>query len=121
MNGLRRRNLSGIYIFDKFPDDEKRQPTCIEDCQQETRDAWLEKLDLTALNDTLKHLTKVLCDIYYALTDEVDLHAEKRINHLKRNQAIVIAKNDRNETLKMIKFVCVRIVFFADTYCIQAK
>lgn len=76
---------------------------------------------MTALNDTLKHLTKVLCDIYYALTDEVDLHAEKRINHLKRNQAIVIARNDRNETLKMIKFLCVRIVFFADTYCIQAK
>ena len=121
MEELRRRNLSGIYIFDKFPDDGKRQPTCIEDCQQETRDAWLEKLDLTALNDTLKHLTKVLCDIYYTVIDEVDLHAEKKIYHLKRNQAIVIAKNDRNETLKMIKFVCGRIVFFADTYCIQAE
>ena len=38
-----RRGISGIYIFDKFPDDEKRQPTCIEDCQQETRRAWLMK------------------------------------------------------------------------------
>lgn len=39
----KRRNISGIYIFDQFPDDEKRQPTCIEDCQQETRRAWLMK------------------------------------------------------------------------------
>lgn len=39
----KRRNISGIYIFDQFPDDEKRQPTCIEDCQQEIRRAWLMK------------------------------------------------------------------------------
>lgn len=39
----KRRNISGIYIFDKFPDDEKRQPTCIEDCQQETRRRWIMK------------------------------------------------------------------------------
>lgn len=39
----KRRNISGIYIFNQFPDDEKRQPTCIEDCQQETRRAWLMK------------------------------------------------------------------------------
>ena len=39
----KRRNISGIYIFDKFPDEEKWQPTCIEDCQQETRRAWLMK------------------------------------------------------------------------------
>lgn len=39
----KRRNLSGIYIWDQFPDDEKRQPTCIEDCQQETRRAWMMK------------------------------------------------------------------------------
>ncbi len=26
-----RRDLSGIYIFDKLPQDETRKPTCIED------------------------------------------------------------------------------------------
>lgn len=36
-----RRNISGIYIFDKFPDEEKRLPTCIEDCQQTTRRKWV--------------------------------------------------------------------------------
>ena len=38
----KRRNLSGIYIFDKFPEDERRFPTCIEDCQEETRKKWLQ-------------------------------------------------------------------------------
>lgn len=38
-----RRNISGIYIFDKFPDEEKRSPTCIEDCQQTTRRRWIMK------------------------------------------------------------------------------
>lgn len=37
----KRRNISGIYIFDKFPNEDKRQPTCIEDCQQETRRKWI--------------------------------------------------------------------------------
>lgn len=30
---LIRRNISGIYIFDKFPSDERHRPTCVEDCQ----------------------------------------------------------------------------------------
>jgi hypothetical protein len=32
-----RRNLSGIYIFDVLPDDERRQPTCFEDCTEESK------------------------------------------------------------------------------------
>lgn len=35
MAELKRRDLSGIYIFDTFPGEQKRQPTCIEDCQPE--------------------------------------------------------------------------------------
>lgn len=49
---MKRYDISGIYIFDKFPDEEKRQPTCVEDCQEETRMKWLESLDLEALHKT---------------------------------------------------------------------
>ena len=35
---MRRRNLSGIYIFEKFEDEKKREPTCFEDCSEETQD-----------------------------------------------------------------------------------
>ena len=34
---LKRRDLSGIFIFDTFPGEIHRRPTCIEDCQTETR------------------------------------------------------------------------------------
>ena len=33
----KRRGLSGIFIFDQFPGEERREPTCVEDCQKETR------------------------------------------------------------------------------------
>lgn len=56
----KRRNLSGIYIFDKFPEDEKRQPTCLEDCQEETRKKWLETLEKEALINCVEHLCKTI-------------------------------------------------------------
>ena len=52
----KRRNLSGIYIFDKFPEDERRFPTCIEDCQEETRKKWLETLGKEALINCIENL-----------------------------------------------------------------
>lgn len=58
-----RRNLSGIYIFDTLPGDEKREPTCIEDCNPETRFEWLHKLEKEALISTCEHLCKCLKDI----------------------------------------------------------
>jgi hypothetical protein len=62
----KRRNISGIYIFDQFPDDEKRQPTCIEDCQQETRRAWLMKR-----NDKVyaKQAIRMIYDAFLELCD----------------------------------------------------
>lgn len=57
---LQRHNLSGIYIFDTYPGEEHRRPTCIEDCQEETRDTWLSKLEPEALLNTCQHLCKTL-------------------------------------------------------------
>lgn len=59
----KRRNLSGIYIFDKFPEDEKRQPTCLEDCQEETRKKWLDSLERDALNNVIERLCETLRNI----------------------------------------------------------
>ena len=57
---MKRYGISGIYIFDKFPGEEKRQPTCIEDCQPETRQKWFESLETEALIRTLHHLCTTL-------------------------------------------------------------
>jgi len=57
---MKRRNLSGIYIFEKFEDEEKRQPTCFEDCTEKTQDRWLESLDREALIRLAKSLGQTL-------------------------------------------------------------
>ena len=57
---LKRRGLSGIYIFDTFPGEPKRRPTCIEDCQPETRKEWLDGCEKPALINCVEHLCEVL-------------------------------------------------------------
>jgi hypothetical protein len=60
---MNRRNLSGIYIFHKFEDEERRQPTCFEDCPEEKQDEWLDSLDQEAVKRLAKHLGKTLRNI----------------------------------------------------------
>jgi hypothetical protein len=60
---MNRRNLSGIYIFHKFEDEERRQPTCFEDCPEEKQDEWLDSLDLEAVKNLAKMLGKTLREI----------------------------------------------------------
>ena len=64
---MKRYGLSGIYIFDKFPEEERRQPTCIEDCQEETRTQWLEGLEKEALIRTVN----ILCNTLHKFADNL--------------------------------------------------
>jgi hypothetical protein len=57
---MNRRNLSGIYIFHKFEDEERREPTCFEDCPEEKQDEWLNSLDPEAVKNLAKQLGKTL-------------------------------------------------------------
>lgn len=57
---MNRRNLSGIYIFHKFEDEERREPTCFEDCPEEKQDEWLNSLDPEAVKSLAKKLGKTL-------------------------------------------------------------
>lgn len=66
-----RRNLSGIYIFDVLPHDKgKRFPTCIEDCNEETRLKWLNGLEAEAIVRTGQHLNECFCRLWDMLTEE---------------------------------------------------
>lgn len=71
---LKRRGISGIYIFDKFPEDEKRKPTCFEDCSEEKQDEWLDSLDIEAL----KRLAKSLGNTLVTLVDQFGIVKEER-------------------------------------------
>ena len=60
---MTRRNLSGIYIFEKFQGEEKREPTCFEDCTEATQDKWLDTLEKEALKNLAKHLGNSLVEV----------------------------------------------------------
>jgi hypothetical protein len=59
-DSIKRRNLSGIYIFHKFDDEDKREPTCFEDCSEEKQDEWLNNLEPEAVKSLAKMLAKTL-------------------------------------------------------------
>lgn len=71
MSTVNRRSLSGIYIFHKFEDEERRQPTCFEDCPEEKQDEWLASLEQDP--EALKNLAKMLGKTIRAIGDQFDL------------------------------------------------
>jgi len=71
MSNLKRRGLSGIFIFETFPGEERRKPTCFEDCSEEKQDEWLENLEPIAVKRLAKALGKTLIDI----ADKFDITA----------------------------------------------
>jgi hypothetical protein len=60
-----KRNISGIFIF------EDKEPTCFEECREETQDKWLENLDKQMLINLSKQLAETLNDI----TNQFDIQA----------------------------------------------
>lgn len=60
---MKRRDLSGIYIFEQFEGEEKRQPTCFEDCTEATQDKWLDTLKIKALKSLSKQLAATLIGV----------------------------------------------------------
>lgn len=115
---LKRRNISGIYIFDKFPTDNRRKPTCVEDCQMATRKRWMEAHD----KDYLQNAIKILADSFKQLTeycydggainkewrDEFIDMADKWIERSKWNWA-------RHELANQINIICDKITLLADS------
>ena len=60
---MKRRNLSGIFIFHQFEDESKPQPTCFEDCPEERQNEWLDTLDTDAIKNLSKILAKTLKEV----------------------------------------------------------
>lgn len=97
---MKRYSVSGIYIFDKFPDEDRRHPTCIEDCQQETRLKWLESLDIEALRKTFNILKDKIKEIintafegtdYLLDVDELLADSITKINTSENKESLIDA------------------------------
>ena len=52
-----KRNITGIFIF------EDKEPTCFEECREETQDKYLENLDKQMLIGLAKKLAETINDI----------------------------------------------------------
>ena len=114
---LKRRDLSGFYIFDTFPDEEKRQPTCIEDCQQETRRKWCMAQTQNKLRNTIKILAKTFKDTTDYLVSENCVTDEQRteffamidkgVDRAKWNWAV-------HELADQVDFFCEKVTLLAD-------
>ena len=115
---LKRRDLSGIFIFDTFPNEVERQPTCLEDCQQETRRAWC----MTKTPDYLRGTITLLADTFKEITNY--LVKEHCVTKLQREELFEMI--DRNversklnwalhEMADQVDFFCKKIRLLADT------
>lgn len=71
LDQVNRRNISGIYIFHKFEDEDRREPTCFEDCPEERQDEWLNSLDPEAVKNLAKQLGRTIRSV----GDQLDLMA----------------------------------------------
>lgn len=102
---MKRYNVSGIYIFDKFPGEEERHPTCVEDCQEETRLKWLSTLDAEALKrtfDIVVEAIKYVNDIAFeGVEDKPDVGAL-----LSDSIKMVKSSEDTTKLVKAVNLVC---------------
>ena len=114
---LKRRDLSGIFIFDTFPGEEKRQPTCVEDCQQETRRDWCMSKTPDYLREAINLLAGTFKDITNYLVNEKCVTDEQRtglfemidrnVERSKYNWAL-------HELADQVDFFCEKIRLLAD-------
>lgn len=106
---LKRRNISGIYIFDTFPNEEHREPTCVEDCQQSTRRAWCMTKTPEYLCETIKMLNQSfteLCEF---------LHEDEYLNDEQFGILCEISRNsiERTKPTYDIQWLCEEVDFIS--------
>ena len=117
MAELKRRDMSGIYIRDKFPGEMRMHPTCIEDCQQSTRRAWCMKKSQECLHNVIEMLSQTLKSICDYLMSEGCVTEEQRdglmemINRNVENSKYNLAVH---ELAVYVDFFCEKLVMLTD-------
>ena len=109
---MKRYDISGIYIFDKFPDEEKKQPTCIEDCQEETRVKWLDSLDIEALHRTADMIQESLQNLLDLGTEDDDKISVHEI--IGSSVIDCIDSKDKSKVIYAINEMCIYLHKLAD-------
>jgi len=114
---LKRRDLSGIFIFDTFPGEERRKPTCIEDCQQETRRQLLMAKNKEWMRECINQLAKTFKDLCNYLVDEKCVTDEQRkefFDMIDRNVERSKWNWAEHELADQVDFFCEKVTLLAD-------
>lgn len=113
-----RRNLSGVYIFDTLPGDDRRQPTCIEDCTAEKREQWLTSLDDEALRRLNSQLVEVLVRAVEMVSENPDEPRTRKM--INDNLLDKYGKGVKCDLLDDAEYLCQKIRHLADEFGIVA-
>lgn len=114
---LKRRDLSGIFIFDTFPGEERRKPTCIEDCQQETRRQLLMTKNKEWMRECISQLAKTFKDLCNYLVKEGCVTDEQRkgfFDMIDRNVERSKWNWAEHELADQVDFFCEKVTLLAD-------
>ena len=114
---LKRRDLSGIFIFDTFPGEVERQPTCVEDCQQETRRDWCMSKTPDYRREAINLLAGTFKDITNYLVNEKCVTDEQRtglFEMIDRNVEQSKYNLALHELADQVDFFCEKIRLLAD-------
>lgn len=114
---LKRRDLSGIYIFDTFPGESHRQPTCIEDCQYETRRQLLLTKSTEWQRDCIIKLAETFKGMCNYLVTEHCVSDEQRtemFEMIDRNVERAKWNWAPHEMVSQVEFFCEKVTLLAD-------
>ena len=117
MSELKRRDLSGIFIFDTLPGDDRRKPTCVEDCTPEKRREWCLTKSPDYLREVIKEEAETFKEICNFLVEDKSMTDEQRNGLFKMiNKAVENSKYNYalHELADQVDFVCSRVTMLAD-------
>lgn len=103
-----RRDLSGIYIFDTLPQDERRKPTCLEDCTEKKRLEWLDAQEPACLAHVVRHLNETFSRIWDELRPEernIIRNAYACMPHCDTSLYKRSTINNINQFCKLIRYI----------------
>lgn len=107
-----RRDLSGIYIFDTLPQDSRRHPTCIEDCREGTRLAWLITKEPGYLECVGRILNEAFAKLWVMLTKK----EQKTIIKAVGDRPYCETRGQKGMLVDAINRFCKLMRLFADTF-----
>lgn len=117
---MKRRNLSGIYIFDKFPGEDHQVSTCIEDCQTKTLENWISNnKNLYWLDSVEKRLLNTFSQMMNCIADSTDKEGIELITnemHKYLNEINTTIQDELERYHNRILFLCRYIHDFADLF-----